>query len=152
MCSIGSKSPVLQILTTSRSDAVACGNIPADNTVPQQTEGTEIFTLTITPKYANSLLEFNCSTICSQGDSCALALFKDSGANAIAATTVDMLSNGTNCLHLNFITTAGSTSPATYKVRAGASNPSCSLNTKSAGTRVYGGVASSFFSIRELAV
>src|SRR5688500_9566635 len=65
--------------------------MPADDTIPQVTEGVEIFSQSFTPKYSTSKIRirFEGSMCSSVADThMGVALFKDGAANAIAAKHV----------------------------------------------------------------
>src|SRR5688572_19721678 len=64
--------------------------IPADDTIPQIGEGTEIISVSITPKSASNRLRatFRGSGATSTGTTMIAALFAAGGANAIAADLV----------------------------------------------------------------
>ena len=91
---LSDKTPgtVLQVayeeLLTSGTTSVA---IPADDTIPQNTEGTEILTLTMTPNFASSYLLVQVIANLSENTDVAgpqgaiAAIFRDSTADAIAA-------------------------------------------------------------------
>ncbi|MDF1592583.1 MAG: hypothetical protein P1P89_13795 [Desulfobacterales bacterium] len=89
-------------------------SFPYDNTIPQQSEGVELLNVTITPgDVANRLrieveLNFLMANI-----NCAVALFQDSGANAIAVAT-----EAANNMIVHEMA-AGTTSPTTFKLRIG---------------------------------
>lgn len=128
---------------------------PWDDTIPQNTEGTEFLTLAITPRSAaNKLL------IAVIGDLDApiannimtMALFKDSDADAIAAVNFTGDASGTAAvLALNHAMTAGSTSEITFKMRAGTQAGAFTNLNGYNGTRNYGGVSSSSIIITEIA-
>lgn len=113
---------------TTRMDITSV--IPLDNTIPQNTEGTEVFTVTLTPTAATNKLIFlidltwmmNISSACAA----VVALFQDTTANALDATVLGYASAalyGANVV--SFSMAAGTTSETTFKVRAGlSSNPS----------------------------
>lgn len=128
--------------------------MPLDDTIPQNTEGDEYMTLAITPKRSDSSLKievlFYCGAQTADTD-LTIALFQDSVANALAATS-ELLRNGSIItLSLSFIKTSGSTSAQTYKLRAGPSAGSgTTLNFNgAAGARLLGGVAASNIIITE---
>lgn len=111
--------------------------IPVDNTIPQQTEGNEIITCSITPKYANSILyvESNCfvGENSNVSDAIMVALFRDSTANAISTSFFNAqppssspFSGGDsfNPIYLLSKVVAGSTASTTFKLRAGGNGPS----------------------------
>lgn len=113
---------------TTRMDITSV--IPFDNTIPQNTEGTEVFTVTLTPTAATNKLIFlidltwmmNISSACAA----VVALFQDTTADALDATVLGYASAslyGANVV--SFSMAAGTKSETTFKVRAGlSSNPS----------------------------
>ncbi len=124
----------VQIITQDFSNLInGTTLIPNDNTIPQNTEGTEYGSLAITPKFSNSLLEidiqFNFSN--SLAANVVAALFWDSNANAIGTFCTTGRESGAVCyVNFKFTVSAGSTVARTYKLRAGldragtlASNP-----------------------------
>jgi hypothetical protein len=110
------------VLAQSTTSASTTSTIPFDNTIPQNTEGAEYITATITPTNASSMLviEFDAWIAASNNNGLVLALFRDSGANAIQANLdVVALSNYQNLSRLKAVVTAGSTSATTFKLRFG---------------------------------
>lgn len=155
---INSKNPVLQIVTSSTVDVVTCSTaIPADDTIPQQgTEGTEVLTATITPKYADSILEIIFSSQISNDanqNNVQVALFQDSTANAIAAHSFlpGSLAAGSQATVglLRHVMTSGTTSATTFKIKVGPDANTCYVNADSTGTRLMGGVSSTRLTIVE---
>jgi len=141
----------------SSSTATAGGTtaMPFDDTIPQNTEGTQFLTCSITPKHAADLLWITHAGTYSTGGAAdvTIALFQDSTANALAAVGTyrgagDQM--GTNALV--YVTQAGTTSSTTFKIRAGAhGGQNVQLNGKGVGsTRVYGGVAYSALVVTEM--
>lgn len=106
--------------------------LPADNTIPQNTEGVEVTTQSITPKSASNILIIDVWQLgyVSTASATTIALFQDSTANALAAAEQYMPnSNGLVSLTCRYIMTAGTTSAITFKYRVGQST---------AGTFTYG--------------
>jgi hypothetical protein len=146
-------SVIAQIVNT-QDGAVATGTtlIPYDDTIPQNTEGTEFMTLAITPTSATSKLRIDIvATGCySSINQITYALFQDSTADALAATA-QMNDNlnwqyTTNLVHTM---TSGTTSETTFKVRiGGVTGGTYTFNGKSAA-RKYGGVSASSITITE---
>ncbi len=144
---------LLQLVSTSTSARINTSgtSIPDDDSIPQNTEGTEILTLSITPKSSSSnlLIIFSTSGTPTAGSSCIAALFVDSTANALAAQYIGRFASGnsfdgTIC----YITSSGSTSARTYKIRLGGG--SFQINSGS-GSRKFGGTASTYLIIAEIA-
>ncbi len=124
--------------------------IPYDNTIPQNTEGAEIITLSHTPKSATNKLYIRAiaSLDSDASTQVTLALFKDSDAGAIAATAAYISVSSLNvALEKEFV--AGTTSAITFKLRAGGASGTLSVNG-SDGTRIFGGVACTSISITEV--
>ena len=128
--------------------------IPVDDTIPQNTEGTELFTLAITPTSATSKL-FISATLqmtTNPGGWVAIAIFQDSTANAVMATTGYIASaTGGFPISLTSSMTSGTTSSTTFKLRYGpSSSGTTSVNSLGAG-QVFGGVCISSMTIMEIA-
>jgi len=119
-------SKVEQLIYSQTGALVSCTTvIPVDDTIPQQTEGDEILTVTITPKHATDILVIEFSSVHGTLGNCnaTFALLQDAGANALAATysgsSSAILSSPNTNIILRHIMVAGTTSATTFKVRAG---------------------------------
>jgi len=140
-----------------QTGAVATGTttIPADDTIPQNTEGTQFMTQDITPKSAANVLMVNhigqYST--SNVNSVVAALFQDTTASAISAHCVTV--SGSVFLIevvVRHRMLAGTASPTTFKLRAGpTSDGTLTFNGQSAA-RLFGGVFASHLEITEIMV
>lgn len=120
--------------------------IPLDDTIPQQTEGVEVLTCSITPQSATSTLIVEVSANLAEDTNTTAgaliaAIFRDSGADALCSQiSVVQGAYGTfNALDLaifaiRFRVSAGSVSPTTFKLRMGA-------EYVSGGTYRWNGVA-----------
>lgn len=130
--------------------------IPGDDTIPQNTEGTEMFNVAYTPTNASSTIlilwtiwggvaggttQFLCG-----------ALFKDSTANAVQAVGTLSAGGGGSLIEWSgqYSESAGSTSLRNYKLRAGASASSIYPNGVGGASRYYGGVGQCRFTIIEI--
>lgn len=146
---------VQQVASSSSSLASGSGTIPFDDTIPQNTEGNEFLTVSITPTNASNYLviEVNALLSTSSGQSTIGAIFQDSTANALAATSNTPPSTGSGQFFvLRHRMTAGTTSSTTFKFRAGAIAAATTyLNANSSGTRLFGGVAASLITVTEIA-
>lgn len=128
--------------------------IPLDNTIPQNTEGTEFMSLAITPTSATSklLITVNAFTTPSNADWIIGSLFQDSGVNAIAVWA-EYQSSATAPANSTFshYMTAGTTSETTFKFRAGSSSAGTTyFNGKPSG-QLFGGALASTMTITEIA-
>lgn len=143
-------TPVATVVTVNAS-------IPLDNTIPQNTEGVEVITASITPTSATNRLRIEFEA--SGGTSGALygvaALFQDSTAGAISASCTSYVGlnlDGGIFLSLVYEMAAGTTSATTFKIRAGASSNVIYINGNAGGTRVFGGVSFARLRITEIKV
>lgn len=126
--------------------------IPKDDTIPQSGEGTEVFSQSITPTNSSNRIRITAAgwlTINGTRNAM-LALFKDSGADAIAvADTTIPTANYIYPFLLIHEQAAGSTSAQTFKLRAGPSGDTLYFNGD-AGGRLFGGASHAVFIIEEL--
>ena len=145
---------IVQVVSDTFS-AVATGTttVPNDDTIPQNTEGTEFMTLAITPKSTSNILIIEAKLYISVSVTAELiaALFQDSTANAIAATAayVDTGTGRVN-LVLTHKMTAGTTSSTTFKVRAGGDVASTTTFNGFSGARKFGAISKSTIFIYEV--
>jgi hypothetical protein len=122
-------------------------NIPYDDTIPQNTEGTQVLTAPITPKTTTNRVRVRAvlwgGPATSDGQMIA-ALFRNSTANALHTVSARGLASspvGTAMLVLEFEDSPGSVSTQTYNIRVGGpSGGSIWLNGDSAG-RKFGGAS-----------
>ena len=140
-----------------QTGAVATGTttIPLDDTIPQNTEGVQYMTQTITPKSAlNDLVITHHGFYAnSSAGTIAVALFQDANANALAvnATTIAS-SNFINVVALRHRMKAGVVVSTTFNLRAGSGNAGTTTFNGNSGARLYGGVAAAVLSVTEIMV
>lgn len=145
----------LQIVN-SQTGAVATGTtiVPFDDTIPQNTEGTEFLSVAITPSSTTNLLliQVVMNYSFSIANTVTMALFQDTTANALAAsseygsTATGMINSG-----LTHYMTAGTTSATTFKVRAGGESAGTLTLNGFSGARKLGGVMISSITVTEYA-
>lgn len=127
--------------------------IPVDDTKPQITEGTEVLTASITPKSSSNIIRvrFQCFASNSSVSHDSAALFKDSGADALAATTSrsSASANDPHALLIEHEETAGNTTARTYRIRVGPSADTMRLNGSSSA-RYFGGVGKATLIVEEI--
>lgn len=135
----------------STQQSIAAPFIPIDNTIPQNTEGTEVLTATITPKSLTSKIRitFVGGSIANSGAGAGVAaLFINDVANAIFTryTTVqgvgEMFPHNFTCIH-----EPATLSPVTYKVRLGCIAGSMSFLAASA---LFGGTLKATLLLEEI--
>jgi len=152
---------MLQVVHSQSNEFISSDQaIPWDDTIPQQTEGIEVLTVTITPDNASSkLLIEACVHAVEQSntsDHVIVALFKDSGFDAIATAaelqygSFDYAGGLTVTINLRHILTAGSSNPIEFKLRAGINNGTINING-GVGTRKLGGSLYSTLTVTEIA-
>lgn len=128
--------------------------IPVDDTIPQIGEGTEILSVTITPRSITSRIavEFRGEGVINSGAGLGvvIALFRNGGANAVRSSVVSMPNSLIiTDLRLYFEHTPGSTSPQTYSLRIGPQGGTMRLNGSMTG-RLMGGTSAATLVAREL--
>ncbi len=113
---------LLQITRTTFGKVSTTAVIPADDTIPQITEGLEVYSAAFTPLSSTSTLYFaiDSNIVGSTLANHTAALFVDTTADAIAAKNVYTGAN-LEQMYMLFSVASGSTSARTYKVRMGPS-------------------------------
>lgn len=130
--------------------------IPNDDTIPQNTEGTEFLTCSITPTNSSNKLvitaHFNVSETSTAGTSYIIgALFQDSTANALAVSALtNAAANSYNIMTIYYEMTAGTTSATTFKVRIGPEQSATITVNGINSARKFGGVYSSWIQVSEI--
>lgn len=140
------------IASSTTRDSTAL-QIPADNTIPQNTEGKEYLTVSYTPKFSTSKLRVRFSaTRAGKAASITLtvAMFRDSTANAIQAhSSVGGADEAP--FEMTAIVDASSTSATTFKIRYGNSDGATNVYMNGAGSGdFYGGIATSYLTVEEI--
>ena len=150
-----SGSVINSVYAESSTYASSTATIPVDNTIPQDTEGVEVLTGTITPSSSGSKIRVRVviPVTSPTGQSVTIALFRDSVANALCATgSSEGVSPGPEAVPLSYEYAAGSTSAVTLKVRVGSSaGGAFGINGDNTG-RIYGGVSRATMIIEEIKV
>lgn len=138
------------------SGAVATGTtvMVLDDTIPQNTEGDQYYSVAITPLSATSTLEIEAllnvsSSIATQFIA---ALFVDTTADALAAGRGSGAAGPTQPVQIaiKHSLTSGSTSARTYKLRAGATAAGTTTVNGVSGARSLGGVLLSGIRVTEI--
>ena len=142
---------VKSLVTTKASTS---SSIPQDNTIPQNTEGTEFTTLAITPQASDSTLFIDFlvhGSMTNNNTNLTVCLFKDSAANALQVSN-NFCSTNTEMfpLMLKFAETSGTTSTVTYKIRFGLNGGGTVYLNSDQSSDVYSTAQSSVFIITEV--
>ena len=147
---------ILQVVETSyTASASSVTAIPLDNTIPQNTEGTQILSASITPASSSNKLFIQVSfpfVDADAGRSVFAALFQDSTANALAGGVVILVgSDYSNNIYFSHYMTAGTTSSTTFKVRYGPNIGTAYINRRGSNDANYGNVCATRMTIMEIA-
>jgi len=129
---------ILQVVHSQTNEFISSDQaIPWDDTIPQQTEGVEVLTVTITPTDASNLLLIEAAVHATEKDNTAdrliLALFGNSDSDAIATAVGDtnVVRDSLQTIPFTHIMTAGTTSQITFKLRAGLQAVPITINAPS---------------------
>lgn len=140
-----------------RSDAT--GNItgttqiPLDNTIPQQTEGDQYMSLSVTPTFACNLLKVKAQLQIGNTSSgrMTMALFQDAGANAHAAVNATIAAAGYDInLQIDKTIFVGSASATTFKVRGGMNAAGTTAINGNNSNAYFNGTCNSYLEIEEV--
>lgn len=144
---------IAQIVNT-ETGAVATGTtqLPFDDTIPQNTEGDQYMSLSITPTNAASTLYIEAVVILanSVGGALTAALFQDSTANALAASGSVAGINELRTLVIRHTMVAGATLATSFKARAGVNAAGTTTFNGQSAARKLGGVMASSITITEV--
>lgn len=145
---------IVQVVSTNFTGmATGTTTIPFDDTIPQNTEGTEFMTQAITPKSTTNILVI--TTNCFVGvnvtnNNPIMCLFQDSTANALAATTMAQATAIRSMLTLTHTMAAGTTSATTFKVRIGNDSAATVTFNGNLGGRIFGAITKANITIYEM--
>jgi hypothetical protein len=133
--------------------ALATGTtlVPVDDTIPQNTEGDQYMTLSITPKATTNILiiQVVAFAVSSVAGNVTMALFQDSTANALAAAYMGSGTSGNIPLVITYKMVAGTVSSTAFKIRIGGQLAGTVTFNGLASARFYGGVLASGITITE---
>lgn len=141
-----------QIIEKKYTDAitVSSNSIPVDDSIPQNTEGTLVMTVEMTPKKSTNVLiiEYGYWTSTTPMAGIVAAIFKDSDAGAVAAWhEIQAASHSYGSYKQSFYYgPAGGVNEISFKLRLG--SPGFTING-AGGSRNFGGVGYSFMRVKE---
>lgn len=124
-----------------------------DDTIPQNSEGDEYMSLSITPKDATNKLKIDIVIFLASGDvqTFIAALFQDSTVTALAVGAQHHSSNNVLIpINFTYYMTAGTTSATTFKVRAGVDKAGTTTFNGLSSSRLFGGTLASSITITEI--
>lgn len=144
---------IQQVSTVTSTLATGTTALPLDDTIPQNTEGDERLSVTITPTSATNILIIRVLALVgnSANVTVSAALFQDSTAGALIAGCGQVgAASVAGQVSLFYTMVAGTTSATTFKVRIGATSGTTVFNGIGSGTQLFGGVASSYIQVEEV--
>jgi len=152
VASAGTVKQVVRSSTTTGSDLTT--TVPLDNTIVQNTEGTEVLTQAITPTSGSSVLKIVVNAYLGGMSSVVPiigALFVDSTADALASQILSAGANNDVSGNFTFIfyVSAASTSARTYKFRIGPSSAATVYFNKNSSGQLFGGTSYASIEITE---
>lgn len=152
---LGAGAIVQYVHNRDSSDTSSSVAIPFDNSIPQNIEGVELMTLSITPKASTNLLVVKgiAHLQAPSADSIlCLALFKDSVADAVDVSWKFSRQGNTSeaSVPIMHTTVAGGVSPITFKLRFGSASLTAVSNWDGNSSR-YGGALGTQIEIWEIA-
>ena len=145
---------VLQVVTAQTQTKVyqASAVIPNDVSIPQNTEGLEVFDVAITPKSTTSTLVIDGTvSFGSYGGHHVVSIFQDTTTNAIATFVIwNNVNNYEESVPFSYKVSSASTAARNYKVRIGTEAGGVTLNGKMNNTVLFGGTLTSTMKITEI--
>lgn len=129
--------------------------IPTDDTIPQNTEGAQVCTVTITPTNTANRLVLEGEGFAGLGSAGTVtaAIFQDSTANAIAATCAYGGAGELQNIKISHEMAAGTISATTFNLKVGPNAGAANAYTNGTNSaRLFGGVAAWRFRVREIKV
>lgn len=126
--------------------------IPADDTIPQNTEGTQILSVSITPTSASNTIRVRVTLPCvvaSVTTSAGLAVFRG-GASAIRSALLSLPSTQIFSGAFEFDDAPATTSATTYTVRLGPLAAATLYLNGNAASRLFGGSMNTLITVEEI--
>jgi hypothetical protein len=129
--------------------------IPADDTIPQISEGSQLATLSFTPRFANSkmVLRFSGGVSSSINNSIVVAIFRGAGPSAIASTiSYQATAVAVMIMDILAVDFPATTSTVTYSVRAGPVSAGTIRFNGTTTARYFGGTMQTTLEVQEVRV
>lgn len=143
----------VQVVNASTGELITgTTTFPADDTIPQITEGNEAISVAITPLSATNKLKIDMTIhFTTPSDSGGMAaLFRAGTNNALACMQRYSAANSPSFISFSHFVTAGSTSSLTFSVRVGQSGAGTVNINGASGSRVFGGALATSITITEI--
>lgn len=145
------KHAIQTIRSLSGASATGTTLIPADDTIPQITEGDQYLTAIITPTSASSILEVTAVINGAHSATGYLsgAIFQDAGVNALASSCISCTGNLSYNFTVKDTFVAGTTSATTIRLRIGGNTSGTFTFNGAGGNRIHGGAQMSSLVVKE---
>lgn len=144
---------------TTKTQYTSIPAIPRDTSIPQNTEGSQVASISITPTDTNNILwiqaNFTGAVDNTTNNNLEIALFQDSTADALETQTYDLRSvsqEGCVYFYFSYLMTAGTESSTTFKFRMGGQNLGTLTVNGVNNVALYGGTMGSVITVTEIAV
>lgn len=130
----------------------AGGTAPSGNTIPTNTAGTEVMSVTITPSNTTNKLRIRFNGVCAPAgnDNVVVMLFQNSTVNAIAANLYSVNANFATSVPLVFEFVPASTSPQTFHLRIGSAAGAAIYVNGNSANQVMGGTSVATLIVEEI--
>lgn len=152
---LGFTNSIIQIVESgSTTQTTGTTVLPSDTSIPQNTEGDQYLSATITPSSATNrlLIEVIAFVSSSVADISMIgAIFQDSTASAICVGVSYIASADFTPIIIRHEMAAGTTSATTFNVRIGGSSAGTTYFNKTSSGNLFGGVLRSSIRITEIA-
>ncbi len=128
-------------------------NIPADDTIPQISEGYQVAAVTYTPVEANSTMYVEAEVLFQTPSAGAfmVALFTSNSTDAFSASAISIAAGLSDTIRVHGVLPSVSTSPLTLSVRIGNLGASTTFTINgSSGNRYAGGTLNSYIKVTEV--
>lgn len=128
------------------------GIIPLDDTIPQDTEGFELLTLTVTPKSVTSklIIDFK-GQVCLTTDGVFMAaLIKDLAVDSFFATAITSKADELSQVNFKVVVPSTTLDARTYKLIVGTDTSNVFRFNGNVSSRLFGGVSKSILSVTEV--
>lgn len=139
------------VTATNATYSSSTATIPGDDTIPQNTEGTQILSVTITPVSSTSTLYLTALVhgAITAANGITATIFKSGSSNALAAQTMN-LDSGNALIFVRATTPTGTTNPITITVRVGLGAAGTLYLNGNSTSRIFGGVRFSSIEVLEI--
>jgi hypothetical protein len=136
------------------ADSTALG-IPVDGSIPQISEGKALGSVTITPKYASSIIELELSiglSSCSASSHSSFFAFKDADADTIGGGVTYFAAGLGRPINVRIIVPASSTAARTYSWRYGSQGGTGATQyiNSLGGTQTHGATTQVYITAKEI--